>query len=495
MPTQINNLQVRAAKFDSSRMTDYNHWSKMLAIKPEIFSNPHRKLFASRTNSLDLSKGNLISSVFGVDSTRYINDLTWGWDLEIDGCKPITILENLTAGSTPGKFFAPIKVRVDVDFAAIGERWSPGSSDKTQTAILKHKQKDGARGFIYEWQVTESVNAYIYPRYLEPGVSWTRFYTERGEAAESGGHLENKTKVEFQNNLAKLRKEFKVTDFAAQAVIEVAFKDETGKAYTSWFDRQEAEYHMAMNRELSIYALYSRLTDQPMIDPDSGYPISPGAGAQQQIGFGGNVEMFNVLSAELIESFFDKIVYARINPGELGEVIGLSGHYGMKAFSKALDVWSGGKAIVRESGEFIQKDAKGIHNNSLKAGYQYTAFSLPNGGTFRLMHNPFNDSKDVHRDIDPITNVPLESQRITILDVTGGNNMSINPKDNIRLVRKNKVFGTTIIPGRVGPGGTIVKNPTHPGDYYEVHISDSIGIEITDSTVTGELVKAYQTAV
>ena len=232
MPTQINNLQVRTAKFDSSRMTDYNHWSKMLAIKPEIFSNPHRKLFASRTNSLDLSKGNLISSVFGVDSTRYIDDLTWGWDLEIDGCKPITILENLTAGSTPGKFFAPIKVRVDVDFAAIGERWSPGSSDKTQTAILKSKQKDGARGFIYEWQVTESINAYIYPRYLEPGVSWTRFYTERGEAAESGGHLENKTKVEFQNNLAKLRKEFKVTDFAAQAVIEVAFKDETGKAYT-----------------------------------------------------------------------------------------------------------------------------------------------------------------------------------------------------------------------------------------------------------------------
>ena len=107
-----------------------------------------------------------------------------------------------------------------------------------------------------------------------------------------------------------------------------------------------------------------------------------------------------------------------------------------------------------------------------------------------MIHNPLNDNKEIHRDIDPLTGTPLESSRITILDVTGGNGMSINAKDNICLVRKNKLYGTTIIDGRVGPGGEISKNPKHAGDFYRVDISDSVGVQITDPTVTGELVKS-----
>lgn len=489
MALSINKLQVRRARFDSSKMTDLNHWSKNLAIKPEVFTNPHRTLFASKTNSLNLSSGNFLESLFGLGATRYIDDLEWSWDLNVKGYKPMTILALRSTPTTPGKYRRPIEVVVDVDLGAIGESWSPGSSDKSQVAVIKSKRPEG-RNFVYTLQTyTESAEHFINPRYLIPGTKWTRMFAMRGEAAETGGHTEGTTKVSYKNNLVKLRKEYKVTDYGAQAVLDIACQDENGKVYRSWMDEKEAEYNMAMNKELSMSALYSRLGDSPLIDPDSGYPIKPGAGLEQQISFGGNNERFTTLSAELIEAFFDKIVYSRISPGDLGEVIGYSGHYGMKEFAKALDVWTGGKAIIRESGDFIGKDPKGVHKNSLQTGYQYTLFSLPNGGTFRLLHNPLNDDKTIHRDIDPLTGVPLQSQRITILDVTGGNGMSINPKDNIRLVRKNKVHGVTIIEGRVGPGGQISKNPKHSGDYYEVHISDSIGIEVTDPSVTGELIK------
>lgn len=489
MAQTINKLQVRQARFDSRRMTDLNHWSKNLALKPEVFEAPHRMLFASKTNSLNLSSGNILEGIFGLGKTKYIDDLNWSWKMNVKGYRPITILENRTTGDTPGRYRQPIKVLVDVDLGAIGETWSPGSSDKSQVVVIKDKQKEG-RGFVYTLQTyTEGPEHYIRPHYLAPGTKWTRFYTMRGEAAESGGYTEGTTSVEYKNSLVKLRKEYKVTDYAAQAVLDIAFQDENGKTYRSWMDMQEAEYHMAMNKELTLHALYSRLGDQPLIDPDSGYPINPGAGLQQQISFGGNVERYTTLSAELIEAFFDRIVYSRISPGDLGEVIGFSGHYGMKEFAKALDVWTGGKAIVRESSSFLSKDAKGVHNNSLRTGYQYTVYDLPNGGSFRLIHNPLNDDKSIHRDIDPLTGFPLESQRITILDVTGGNGQSINSKDNIRLVRKNKVYGTTIVEGRYGPGGTISKNPKHSGDYYRVDISDSVGIQVTDPTVTGELIK------
>ena len=492
MAQNINKLQVRQARFDSTRMTDLNHWSKNLAIKPTVFEAPQRALFASKTNSLNLSTGNILEGVFGLGKTKYIDDLTWSWKMNVQGYRPITILENRTAGTTPGKFRGKIKVLVDVDLAAIGESWGPGSSDKSQVVTVVDKKKDG-RGFEYTLQTyTEGAEHFIKPAYLEPGTKWTRMFTMRGEAAESGGHTEAYTNIEYKNSLVKLRKQFKVTDFAAQAVLDIAFQDENGKVHRAWMDMQEAQYHMAMNKELCTHAMYSRLGDQPLFDPDSGYPINPGAGMEQQIEFGGNNERYTTLSAELIEAFFDRIVYSRISPGDLGDVIGLSGHYGMKEFAKALDTWTGGKAIVRESSadsKFVGRDATGVHNNSLRAGYQYTMYDLPNGGSFKLIHNPLNDDKSIHRDIDPLTGYPLQSQRITILDVTGGNGQSINQKDNICLVRKNKVFGTTVIDGRVGPGGEISKNPKHSGDYYRVDISDSVGIEIKDPTVTGELIK------
>ena len=492
MSQKIHKLQVRKAKFNSTRMTDLNHWSRNLAIKPEVFEAPHRAIFASKTNSLNLSNGNILESIFGLSKTKYIDDLNWSWKMKAKGYRPITILEDRTGGSaTPGKYREPIKVLVDNDLAQLGETWSPGSSDKSQVVVVVDKKKEGARGFVYTLKTyTEGPEHFIDPKYIEPGTAWTRFYTMRGEAAESGGHTENYTNIEYKNSLVKLRKEYKVTDYAAQAVLEIAFQDENGKTYSSWMDMQEAEYHMAMNKEMALSAMYSRLGDQPLIDPDSGYPINPGAGIEQQIGFGGNVKRYTTLTAELIEAFFDKIVYSRISPGDLGEVVGWSGHYGMKEFAKALDVWTGGKAIVRNSSEMISKNSTGMSKNSLTTGYQFTTYNLPTGGTFKLIHNPLNDDKEIHRDIDPLTGIPLQSQRITILDVTGGNGQSINSKDNITLVRKNKVHATTIIEGRVGPGGVQAKNPSHSGDYYEVHISDSIGVEIKDPTTMGELIKS-----
>lgn len=488
MANSINKLQVRRAKFDSTRMTDLNHWSKNLAIKPTVFENADRLLFASRTNNLNLTNGNILEGVMGLDKTVHIDDLNWEWTMKMDGYKPITILENRTPGDTPGKNRQKIRVLVDEDFAAINETWSPGSSDKSQVVIVVDKVKEG-RGYLYTLQTyTEGSEHYIRKEFLEPGTKWTRMYTMRGEAAESGGHYETATNVRYRNSLVKLRKEYRVTDYAAQAVLEIAFTDDNGKSYRSWMDWQEAVYRMQMNKELAMHAMYSRLGDIPLIDPDSGYPINPGAGIQQQIEFGGNVERYTTLSAELIESFFDRIVYSRISPGDLGEVVGFSGHYGMTQFAKALDKWSGGKSIIRESSTFTKPDPKGVHNNSLRAGYQYTVYDLPNGGSFRLVHNPLYDDQSIHREVDPLTGLPLESQRITILDITGGNGQSVSG-NNIHLVRKKGAYGVTVVEGRFGPGG-IKTNTAHSGDYYRVDISDTIGVQITDPTVTGELIKS-----
>lgn len=492
MAKRIDKLQIRKTKFDSTRMTDLNHWSKLLALKPTVFEAPDRLLFASRSNSINLSTGNVLEGIFGLGKTKYIDDLNWKWKLNVKSQRPITVLENKTTEttSTPGKYRRPIILIVDADLAVLGETWSPGSSDKSQVCILTNKVALTGNRFEYTFKTyTESSEHYIKPKYLEPGVMWNRMYAMRGEAAESGGSTEIFTNIMYHNSLVKLRKQYKVTDYGAQAVLEIAFADETGKIYHSWMDMQQASYTMAMNKELAMNAVYSRLGDIPLIDPDSGYPIVPGAGLDQQIEFGGIVEDYpDELSAERIEAFFDRIVYSRISPGDLGDVVGFSGHYGMKNFDKAFRKLTNDRGVILNSQDMISK-VSGVNNNSLQTGYQFVKYNLPNGGSFRLVHNPLNDDKAIHRDIDPLTGIPLESQKITIVDITGGNGQSINVKDNIRLVRKNKVHGVTIVKGRVGPGGVINTDASHGGDYYQVDISDTAGIEITDPTVTGMLRK------
>lgn len=494
--TSISPIQARHATFDSTQMLDLNHFSRIRALKPEIFEERHRMLFASQSNDFNYSSGNLLEALFGLGNTKYIetkeiSDLEWKWKLDVKGYRPMTVLEYRGPVQKPGQYRTDIKILVDADLAQIGEVWSAGTSDKSQVVTVISKVKEGSRGFLYTVRpYTESIAHYINPKWLQPGSQWSRMYTPRGEAAESGGFSENFSTVEYKGRLVKLRKQYTVTDFAAQSVIDMAFMDSQGKVWRTWMDRQEAQYQMEMNREVNNYALYSRIGDAPLIDPDSGYPIVMGPGLYQQIEFGGNVERYTTLTADLIEAFFDKIVYSRFSPGELGEVIALSGHYGMKAFSKALDVWTSGRSIIRESGQFIARDPSGANNMSFATGYQFTKYNLPNGGSIKFIHNPMNDDQRINREVDEVSGVPRESQRITILDVTGGAAGSkYGSMNNIRLVRKRGVAGTTLIEGRVGPGGSISQNPKHPRDSYTIHISDSIGIEVTDPSLTGELIK------
>ena len=78
--------------------------------------------------------------------------------------------------------------------------------------------------------------------------------------------------------------------------------------------------------------MYSRINTSsvPMVDPDTGNPIVPGAGYLQQIEFGGNTERFTTLSTELLEAFIQKITLNRINPGVAIDLVAFTGTAGLK---------------------------------------------------------------------------------------------------------------------------------------------------------------------
>jgi hypothetical protein len=152
--SKIKNLEIGRVKFDSGRMTDLNHFTKNMMLKPEVFNDAARLIFASRTNSMDLSNGNPIEKLFGLGKTRYIDSLDWEWETKVSNYIPITILESplgMTSNSRPGQNNSDINVMVDKDLAQIGETWYPGASDKSQQCVVVDKKQFG-RGFMYTFK-------------------------------------------------------------------------------------------------------------------------------------------------------------------------------------------------------------------------------------------------------------------------------------------------------------------------------------------------------
>lgn len=491
MINKISPLRVRESKFMSNKHIDLNHWSTLLATKKTVFEAPTRALFASKAGAYgrNFSGGSFLEHMYGAPGkVEEIDTMNWSWKMKVGGLRPMTIIENRTSPTVPGKpgkYREDIVVVMDFNLGVVGEQWGPGSSDKSQVLNITNITKE-ARGFVYTMQTyTDTSEMFLKPSYLKPGTRWTRLHALRGEASESGGAIEAYTDVEFSNKMIKARKQYSVTDFGAQAILEIDLQDATGKKITTWMTEQEALVRMSLNKELAYSALYGRLSDTPMMDPDSGYPIVPGAGAEQQISFGGNIEHYTTMSAELVEAFIERVVYSRIAPGDLGEVVGYSGYYGMKMFSAALDTLVK-KSVVRQGPEFTPPDKKGVNKNSMQAGYQFTVYNLPNGGTFRLIYNPYNDDEEFHRDVDPLTGYPLQSQRITILDITGGNESG----SNIKLYRKKNSMGMTTVLGATDIYGENVQFASTHKQASSVTIVDTLGIQVTDATKTGELIRA-----
>ena len=486
MDKRIVNIQVRSGKTYSTGYTDLNHISNIARLHPEVKNYLDRQLFITRYSAYDFSKGNILNSVFGVSATEYIDNLNFEWNMKSTRTIPMTITKVYgTPGAKHGQYGAEIKVDVDRDYAVEGETLTFGASDKTQMVYLFRKEPKANGATYFLKTESEGANHFIKDKFIQVGQHLTRMFTLRGEASETGSHTEGHTNIGFRGSLNVQRKTFRITDFAAQARLEYAiqYSDNTVEKY--WDYNLINDYRTALNKELNNQAIYGRISENPRFDPDSGYPINPSAGLLQQIEFGGAVEGYNNLSVDLIVHSLSKVIASRMDPSEVGEIVGMTGWYGALNFSRAIESAANKSGIQKEAGVFINKDKSPFSNNALTFGYQYTRYYLPNGGSFKLIYNPLYDDKSINSELD-YNGIPVESQRITILDVTGqGHN-----KSNIVIMKKKKVAGTVLVEGAVKIDGTPnTKDAKHMGNYVDGSVMDSIGIKVIDPTITMDLVK------
>lgn len=476
MKVQNNVLAIKKLKW-TSNFTDKNSLGNNLMIAPAKFEGVMTQIFTAKR----YSDNPLTTMLNKMGATRTIDQTEWTWDLEGASSRPLVIVENLEASNTtPGKYKATFKIKLDEPWYLAGDVLHPGNPDAQ--VRVQHVLGQQGNGFVYVVRyMSDDPAAFLNPKYLITGTKWAKLYSQYGEASEQDGSTQFSMPIALKNRMSRYRKKYKITGDAANEVLAIKLAHK-GKQYLSWIRYAEARYWEQWHRELERGAWYSKTTNT--ILDDNGRPIASGPGVQEQLK-NSNIQYYSVLTVKLIEEYLMDIFYGRVKPGTGRDIKAFTGEYGMLIFHNAVQAWMEKGGFIKNVAVFTDKVQSEYTSKGLEGGYQFVKYTFANGGSLELIHNPLYDDRDINFEIDPVSGYPIESQRFTFLDFSSGG----VDGNNIEWVDKQNGFKVGYIQGLHNPfGPTANQAMAHAGDWYSMHCQKQFGIHIQDITKCGELI-------
>ena len=210
----------------------------------------------------------------------------------------------------------------------------------------------------------------------------------------------------------------------------------------------------------------------------NGRPVFIGAGLLEQIA-PSNRRFYTKLTAELLEDFLADLSYNVLGTNER-KFIALTGEMGMREFDRVL------KEKVAQMNLMDTIFVTGSGDN-LTFGGQFKTYKMTNGIELTLKWFPLYDDTTYNRMLHPITLKPLESYRITFLDLgrrDGESNL-------VKVVRKDREFVNWCVAGAVTPAGYAHSNSevrSNAKDGYSVNFLGEMGWFLRDPRACGELI-------
>ena len=484
MATLGNNFRTQKRKMHAN-MTELNHLGAMLAAKPHVFEGKMNQIFSSKNY---FSDNPLSALAYSMGAEETIGSNEWEWKMKGASQRPAVVLENVepSSNTTPGRGRTTFKIKLDEDWYLPGDVITPGTAGhKYQCRIQNDVQKHG-NGFVYTVRlVSDDFNAFLPAYLLQPGQQWTKLYSTYGEGDSQDGSTQYSSDFSLRDSLGKFRKRYSVTDYAAEQVLAVNLQDSKGGVHKTWINYAETEYWKQWYRELEIARWYNRKAKS--VEAVTGRPVDSFSGIQEKLE-DSHIHYYTDLTAKLIQEFLMDIFYARTKPGSGRKIKAFTGEYGMLLFHNAMEDLMDKGAGWRVAGDTFsatQKVKSEYNSNAYSVGYQFTKYVMHNGAELELIHNPIYDDTSINFEIDPITGKPVESMRFTFLDFSseeGG-------KSNIRLINKQNGYKFGYVAGLITPYGPAKGGlMSHSGEYYSMHVSKEMGIQIDDITKCGELI-------
>lgn len=474
-------LVVDESPFMSNWMDDTNHIRTYLHdVEPQKMDNIVNMLFTQRQDF----ETPLLSSLEGKASSTMLLDKesdSWSWDFA-KNIPPAIVLENKMAGateSTIGKDRSLVILKFDSERFTYGDVICCNRFQNKKLRVVPDGITREGAGWVYRMQLLSTTATDFYPAaFCEEGQEYIKLYSMYGEFNDQGSKVAHGGKMKMMNSLAgEIRTETAITDWADAMTITLSsvLVDASGKLVevtdSKWFKRSEMAAWSEHRRMKENYLMFGSQANN--LQSPSAYDVTSGMGCWDMLHLG-NVNYFNQFSMKSLTEPIGDMYYGRV-AGANRDVDLYTGEAGFNLFSDAVANKINGLGGLIPLDKFVTGSGM-----NMGFGYQFQAYSMPNGGTIRLKHLKTLDSWTTKSERG---SGKYSRQSATFI----GMDMSKDNRQNMKIVKRSTraedYWGYVV--GTCGPDGPLkggMSGTKKAG--YEMWINSRIGLHIEDITKT-----------
>ena len=467
------------------QLTDSQHLSNAYLTQPDETSKMVTFALQKQTKSI-------LTMLGGMSNTREIESREWKWDLM--GMRErisdvIVTSPDATANSNqPGLNRSTFRVYVNDYYFVQGDVLN--SDNGTQIRVQEIPYKDDI-ALVLVCQIVDPNIRFISPDQISLGAQFNKDYNTQPEGSMRGGTTAFEAGMQMVNQLTILRQTYGFTRSAATDVMVIEVKAPNGESSKYWTKVAEWAHMVAWEREkerLLMYATHSKdggaAVGVETVMGDNGRFVSQGAGLRQQIS-ASNIRAYSFLTYEFLETFLLDLAWGADQYGGSVDFLALTGKGGMIEFNRAIQDKRIALGVqLLEKAIFI-----GGNGQELELHGAFTKVVFPSGNSFKITEfTPYNDTVRF-RTKHPITNLPVESYRFTLLNFGSSGTTG---EQNIRMVAKKGAMDIAdYVCGLWGPtlnGSQRNKGASSGFDGYELHKLCEIGAQMSNPLENGELI-------
>ena len=480
----LNNLVLYKGKWFSD-LVDTAKISVASQQNPYQVSQVLSYVFGTKDNGYSTSIDMLTG---GLGNVMTIDQPSWEWQVMIDADRAVTIRDakwngsSITSTSTAGLGNTPILLWLEDNWFGPGAILEFDNKD-FQVRVSGAPYQDGNM-YVYTCFMADGNPAsYIPAEYLEAGRQVSRLASAYEEYSEESDILNYNTHFKMRNYLTTVRLSYDITGSAFSTVMAVALKDpKSGKTSYLWSTFQEWKAMREWYKRCERFGVYAKSNVNKdgscNLKGSNGRPVFIGAGLLEQIA-PSNRRFYTKLTAELLEDFLSDLSYNILGTNER-KFIALTGEMGMREFDRVL------KEKVTQMNLMDTIFVTGSGDN-LTFGGQFKTYKMTNGIELTLKYFPLYDDTTYNRMLHPVSLKPLESYRMTFIDL-GRRDGEANL---VKVVRKDREFVNWCVAGAVTPAGYGHSNSevrSNAKDGYSVNFLGEMGWFVRDPRGCGELI-------
>ena len=477
--SKINHLQWHKGKLNQGNFTDSNNLASALMTEPELYRTL-AYAFGDKyyLQYLTAGSGRVAEKYKALGNNEYM------WPMMGDLVKPIAITGTAVGNGIGGQTFTvPLAEKYFFEGCIVH------FGNEHVQARMEGDAIQVGNDWVHTFRlVTDDVTLFVDATDLRLGNLVACLYTAFEEGSRGGGSFEAYPHW-FKNQMTTMRMSYGMTGEAATDIMILEMGEQSGAKSHLWMYASDYQKMLIWQQQVEYYRWYGTYNKTANGDINlpgaNGRPVTVGDGVLNQIA-DTNKWNYSSLTTDLMLDFLTDLLVAS-KDAENKKLVLFTGIQGIRNFQTAInDAYSSFNIIGTE---FVSKNGMDMKfsNQSWKTyeGILNTEITIA--------HNPMYDDRTKHTKLDPNTNLPLESSRMTFLDFSdygGEANISLVTKGaegNNRAMRMWYTAGAED-PFKSNGSGAEKAMRSSDLDGFECHYLSQQGIKVTNPLSCGELV-------